>query len=56
MSCSKGTPRRRVRPSTTRDKIFVFAIVGLILLLFVALILAGMYVIVLLGRALFAHR
>jgi Domain of unknown function (DUF4112) len=45
-----------VRPSTTHDKIFVFAIVGLILLLFTGLILAGMYVMVLLGRALFPHR
>jgi hypothetical protein len=45
-----------LRPSTKGDKIFVFAIVGVILLLFAALILVGMYVMVLLGRALFPHR
>jgi hypothetical protein len=44
------------RPSTSRDKIFVFAIIGGILLLFAALIVIGMYVMVLLGRALFHSR
>src|SRR5450432_1413574 len=45
-----------LRPSTKGDKIFVFAIIGLILLLFAALILAGMYVMLLLGQALFPQR
>ncbi|MEP6809698.1 MAG: DUF4112 domain-containing protein [Chthoniobacterales bacterium] len=45
-----------VRPSTRGDKIFVFGIVGAILLLFAGLTLAGMFVMFLLARTLFPHR
>lgn len=45
-----------IRPSTTGDKIFVFAIIALILLSFVALIFVGLFVMSALARALFPGR
>ena len=44
------------RPSTRSDKVFVFAIVGVVLSIFAVCVIAGLYVSVLLARELFGNR